>query len=280
MSFTRSLTRGCLWAALALALQPAKAGPEEMVEALRLYFTTAGLLPVIVPSDYQPGAVYDLRTMLLVDRADTCFKSLPVTHREVALPAGAAQTGWFGRLAARAAEVVGLSVGASGSGSYSVRLTDAVVTEVAIGDLRTALQPACDRLRPLLNGAPTSGAIEAPLARILSARMSIFVAGATEATAQASASDLGKLASMSVGKPVKLDAEAAIQAGWKRVDGWVLQSTKVLPVAYQPALLPRRNLGATETFSLLPFNPDDELNQAAFGDLSDGLAPLLRRQVQ
>lgn len=276
----KSLPRCFCAAALALALQPATASPEEMVEALRLYFRPLGLLPVVVPSDYQPGAVYDLRSMLLVDRAATCFKNLTVTSRKVELPAGAAQSGWFGRLAARAADVVGLSVSASGSGSYSVKLTDAVITEVAVGDLRTALQPQCERLRSLLNGAPTSGTMEAPLARVLNARVSIFVSGASEATAGASASDLGRLASMMVGKPIKLNAEAAASAGWSRVDGWALQSTQVLPIAYQLALLPRRNLGAVETFSLLPFNPDDDLNQAAFGDLSDGLSPLLRRQVR
>jgi hypothetical protein len=249
--------------------------PAELAEALREYFKPLKLLPAIVPSGYVVGDVYEFPSLQLIYRADTCFDRLQTRETEVVLASGTEQEGWFAELQAKLRSVIGLGGGASGARRMAIRFHTAAVTEAARGDMLSSLKPECSQLRDLLrNSIRIRPPLQAPIAKVLSAKFEVYLTGASEAEAKAKVDDIGSLFGTKASTQ-SLDAAAAAKAGWNAESGWVVVAEQPTTVAYMPAVVLQEALGDTRG-EVVAADPTNPVFAAALGDLSDMISPVIR----
>jgi hypothetical protein len=218
------------------------------------FFSPYFLLPVTVPAGQSVGDVYEYRTWVLTERASTCFPALPASRTGASsLPALTRVAAQHAGLALGAGPLLDLDVRLGAESTVEIRFLDVTFAEVARGELRRALDPACEHLRPVVEERQELSPSRAPviIGRVLSGRKQVFIGLQDQARLSAQADALRAALAASGGgigaavAPMPLEVRVAAEGEFGRRQGLVVETQQAVPIAFQPAFI-------TESYAQVP----------------------------
>ena len=243
----------------------ANADMQSYAAALVQYFNSlkSGLEPFVAAEGQQIADVIDHQTRAVLKRRTACFPNLALpalVRYELPRYAGMSDTGASFLFDVK--KFFGLAGNVKLVDSVQIVFTEATIEDVTLDELRLALSPECEFLKPLiLEGQAVSlfGRKATLVRSIVRAKVTIVMSFGSERDASARIEDLGKLLPGGASSVMPVDATIEAKLGEKTQKRVMLQAEGPVPVAFRPTHIPKRLLGPEPPTQMIQFDDSDQI---------------------